>query len=60
MYFTYKKDKILLNNTGRPRIWYQVLPVFFFSFDGSTWYQMQLKKIWKIFWKLEELGFFKF
>jgi hypothetical protein len=49
MYFTYKKDKILLNNTGRPRIWYQVLPVFFFSFDGSTWYQMQLKKFGKFF-----------
>jgi hypothetical protein len=37
--------------TGRPRIWYQVLPVFFyFFFDGSPWYQMQPKKIWKIFW----------
>jgi hypothetical protein len=36
--------------TGRPRIWYQVLPVFFlFFFDDSTWYQMQPKKFEKFF-----------
>jgi hypothetical protein len=23
---------------------------FIFFFDGSPWYQMQPKKIWKIFW----------
>ena len=32
--------------TGRPRIWHQVLPVFFyFFFNGSTWYKLQQKKI---------------
>jgi hypothetical protein len=29
---------------------YEKLLKFKFFFDGSPWYQMQPKKIWKIFW----------